>query len=342
MRRPVLPLLVCASIATASLASGGPPPSSSTKAPPPPAAKPALAASKAAPALSASKAAPAPSVALPAAASSAKLAVLPAAKPGAKPPVVAAKGPIANATAKPKAVAMLSGWAPPSYVAMVKKWHVPSGKAPVDAAGRPKLVLSSINGLGRVELSPLGDRGGFAPVDLDRVSHLLRSSDGAEHPIDARLLDIAYALQRHFGAGEIRFLSGYRAPKRLGSNHGYGRAIDLVVPGATDEEVATYARSLGFVGVGIYPTSGFVHLDVRDRSFFWVDRSGPGKPNKTVGILAGDAAAVDAAARKAGAVGLPAAKIGRDVEASLAAHAKALGSAAPPAATEDVADDDDH
>jgi len=272
-------------------------------------------------------------------------------KPTAPKPVAAPKPvpPKAPASA-PKLASLSGGWAPPAYVAMVKKWHSPAGKPPVDGAGRPKLVLSSINGMGRVELTPMSDRGGFSALDLDRASHLLRSSDGAEHPIDARLLDVAYALQRHFGAGEVRFLSGYRNPKRLGSNHGYGRAIDLVVPGATDDEVATYARSVGFVGVGIYPTSGFVHLDVRDRSFFWVDRSGPGKPNKTVGILGGDAAAADLVAKKAGHSGLHAPLIGRDVEAALAAHAKAISAAsvAPPpsvsAASDETVDpyDDDH
>lgn len=257
------------------------------------------------------------------------------------PPAIAGKGASANAKAKPPVLA--KAWAPPSYVAMVKKWHEPTPKPPVDAAGRPKLVLSSINGMGRVELTALTDNGGFSPLDLDRASHLLRSSDGAQHPIHPRLLDVAYALQRHFGAGEVKFLSGYRTPKRLGSNHGYGRAIDLVIPGATDEEVAAFVRARGFTGVGIYPTSGFVHVDVRDRSFFWVDRSGPGKPNKTVGMMHGEAAASDAAALKSGHVGIPAATIGRDVEGALAKLAK--NAPAPPPADHDDAshfDTDDH
>lgn len=258
--------------------------------------------------------------------------------PGKPAPPAAGKGPTANAKAKP--AALTKGWAPPSYVAMVKKWHEPTTKPLEAATGRPKLVLSSINGLGRVELTPLTDAGGFSPLDLDRASHLLRSSDGTEHPIHPRLLDVAYALQRHFRAGEVRFLSGFRTPKRLGSNHGYGRALDLVIPGATDEEVAVFVRAKGFVGVGIYPTSGFVHVDVRDRSFFWVDRSGPGKPNKTVGILGGDAAASDVAARKGGHVGTPAAAIGRDVEGALQKLAKAAPP--PPADPNEPDDDDDH
>ena len=45
------------------------------------------------------------------------------------------------------------------------------------------------------------------------------------------------------------------------------------------------AMHVGFVGVGIYPTSQFVHVDVRPRSYFWIDNSGPGKRNRERGIL---------------------------------------------------------
>src|SRR5690606_27254292 len=83
---------------------------------------------------------------------------------------------------------------------------------------------------------------------------------------------------------------------RSKSNHGYGRAMDIVVPGVADEDVASFARQMGFVGVGIYPTSGFVHVDTRPRSYFWVDRSGPGRRKRTVPILRSLAAKVDAAA----------------------------------------------
>src|SRR5690606_28762797 len=92
--------------------------------------------------------------------------------------------------------------------------------------------------------------------------------------------------QTHFGAHEIRVVSAYRTPRRgTGSNHGKGRALDLVVPGATDDQVARFARAQGFVGVGVYPVSGFVHVDVRDRSYFWVDRSGPGKRSRIRPVL---------------------------------------------------------
>jgi uncharacterized protein YcbK (DUF882 family) len=257
----------------------------------------------------------------------------------AQPKVPPAK-PAPQKSGKPKVALLTSGWAPPGYVAMVKKWHEPSKPAILDAAGRPKLVLYSINRGERVELEARGDLGGWAPMELEKASFILRSSDGQQHPPDPRVLDVAYNLQKKFGAGEVRFLSGYRTPKKSGSNHGYGRAIDLVIPGATDEEVATYARTAGFCGVGIYPTSGFVHVDVRDRSFFWADKSGPGKPNKTVGILAGESAANDLKAKKDGKLGTESPKIGRDVASALEARAKAVASCVVESSEDDPYDDE--
>jgi Bacterial protein of unknown function (DUF882) len=100
---------------------------------------------------------------------------------------------------------------------------------------------------------------------------------------------------------ELKVISAYRLPPPGGhSNHGRGRAMDIIVPGVKDEEVAKFARELGYSGVGIYPTSGFVHVDVRDRSYFWVDTSGPGGRKREQGIMGDLAAKSDAAASKRG------------------------------------------
>jgi hypothetical protein len=149
------------------------------------------------------------------------------------------------------------------------------------------------------------------------VAHVLREpSTGNEHPVDPHVLDLVYRVQTHFGAQEVRIISGYRTPKRGGtSNHGKGRAIDLVVPGVADEEVAKWAREQGFVGVGVYPVSGFVHLDVRERSYFWVDTSGPHQRSRTRGILAEIAAKSDAAALARGERSIGPFVLGSDVDA---------------------------
>jgi hypothetical protein len=58
-----------------------------------------------------------------------------------------------------------------------------------------------------------------------------------------------------------------------------GLACDFRVEGVKTAELRDYLRrTFEKVGVGYYPNSSFVHLDVRkDRSAFWIDYSGPGE-----------------------------------------------------------------
>jgi uncharacterized protein YcbK (DUF882 family) len=214
-----------------------------------------------------------------------------------------------------------------SYASYVRRWHapVPDRAAPVDEHGRAELALYVLNTQERAEIPVLGAGGGFAPPDLDRASHVLREpSSGNEHPIEPRLLDAIYRIQLHFNAQEIRVISGYRTPHaiaaRRSSNHGRGRAMDIVVPGVSDQDVAKFARSMGFMGVGVYPVSGFVHVDVRDRSYFWIDYSGPGRRNRERGILGKVAAEADREAVARGERGLPPLRLGTDVDALLHGH----------------------
>jgi uncharacterized protein YcbK (DUF882 family) len=190
----------------------------------------------------------------------------------------------------------------PTYREMVRLWHTPPDEDPsLTAEGRPTLVLETINTGERVELSPLRDDGGFTADDLQRASHLLRDPrTDAECPPDTRLLDLAYRIEVHFHAKAVRIISAFRTPRRRHSRHGAGHAVDLVVPGAKDAEVAQYARSLGFVGVGLYTRSGFVHVDIRPRSYFWVDSSGPGQRGRIVQVFAKAAALADAKALERG------------------------------------------
>jgi len=221
---------------------------------------------------------------------------------------------------------------PSRYSGYVHRWHAPS-EAPVlvDEAGRPELVLVSLNTGDHAELRAGTDHGGFAASDLDRAASVLRdSSSGNVYPVLPRLLDLAYDIETHFQTRELRVISGYRTPKKSGgSNHGKGRAMDLVVPGTTDADVAAYARTLGFVGVGIYPTSGFVHLDVRDRSYFWSDASGPGRRNRERGILGDLAASSDKSAIARGERPPAPFALGFDVDAALRARGALTGHGLP-------------
>jgi uncharacterized protein YcbK (DUF882 family) len=182
------------------------------------------------------------------------------------------------------------------------------------------LTLQALNMPDHVTIAASSEHGGFSAEDLDRAAHVLRDPrTGNEHPVDPRVLDLVYRVAVHFAAHEVRIISGYRTPRNGShSNHGKGRAIDLVVPGASDEDVARFAREQGFVGVGVYPTSGFVHLDVRERSYFWVDYSGPGKRNRTRGILGDLAVQSDARAVARGQLGIGPFVISTDVDTALA------------------------
>jgi uncharacterized protein YcbK (DUF882 family) len=213
--------------------------------------------------------------------------------------------------------------------------HASSVKeVPRDSDGRPMLALTTLNRGESLSIASADDDGGFASADLDRVAHLLRAMSGDEHPVFAPLLSLVYRIESHFGVPEIRVVSGYRIPKPGShSNHGKGRAMDIVVPGVADEEVARFAREAGFVGVGVYPASQFVHVDVRPRSYFWVDYSGPHMRNRERGILGDLAAKSDAAAVARGQVPVEPFALVTNVDAAL--QARGVTSAGPAPAEED-------
>jgi uncharacterized protein YcbK (DUF882 family) len=213
--------------------------------------------------------------------------------------------------------------------------HAPEDRpVPLDDRGKPMLSLTTVNHGESLTVAVSADGNGFASCDLDRIAHLLRAGAGEEHPIDPREISLIYRIETHFEVPEIRVISGYRVPKPGShSNHGKGRAIDFIVPGVADEDVARFAREMGFVGVGVYPTSQFVHVDVRPRSYFWVDYSGPHMRNRERGILGDLAAKNDAAAIARGQTPIEPFGIARNVDAVLKARASA--------ATASVSNDDD-
>jgi uncharacterized protein YcbK (DUF882 family) len=193
-------------------------------------------------------------------------------------PKIAPRDTRRGATWKPKAK---KGGA---YSKHVKGWHDKEDGAtsPKDAAGRPKLVLEAINVKETVELVASSDKGEFPEAERQKAARILRDTrHDKETDIDPRLLDLLYDIQRHFDAPSIRVISAYREPKgKSGSRHAQGQAADIVVPGAKDHQVFSYVQAMHGTGAGLYPVSGFVHVDVREASTSWVDNSGPGKASR--------------------------------------------------------------
>ncbi len=97
---------------------------------------------------------------------------------------------------------------------------------------------------------------------------------------NARLVQLLARVSDHFGGRPIHIVSGYRTRGGYtseGSRHTSGRAVDFRIPGVPNRELRDFCRTLPGVGVGFYPNSTFVHLDVRDDGAFWVDVSRPGQ-----------------------------------------------------------------
>jgi hypothetical protein len=75
----------------------------------------------------------------------------------------------------------------------------------------------------------------------------------------------------------IEIISGHRPDARSTSRHHHGFALDMRVAGVSREALRDFLRTFPETGVGYYPNSFFVHMDVREDKGYWVDRSGPGE-----------------------------------------------------------------
>jgi uncharacterized protein YcbK (DUF882 family) len=176
-----------------------------------------------------------------------------------------------------------SSFAEPRYRKMVRNWQIrPKIPKPKYRKGLRDLTLYSVNHGERIRFFPFFDNGAVDPEALNQLAHLLRDKEtDEEHAIHPRLLKLLYRVADKFNAVQINVISGYRAAAddQRESKHQHGMAVDFMVPGTALSTAAKLVRTFGHVGVGMYPVSGFIHMDVRDGpSYFWVDRSGPGKP----------------------------------------------------------------
>ena len=83
----------------------------------------------------------------------------------------------------------------------------------------------------------------------------------------------------------LEVISGYRIGGLNASEtsrHAAGRACDIRINGVGVLDLArTVEQRFAHVGVGYYPTSAFVHVDVRESSYYWIDRSAPGQRSRT-------------------------------------------------------------
>ncbi len=136
----------------------------------------------------------------------------------------------------------------------------------------------------RATVALLDRRGRPSNLAANRLGELMRPRKFASRlrvrRPDLRLVAALARVTAHFGDRPVQIVSGFRAVggyTKDSSRHTRGRALDFRIEGVRNETLRDFCRTLPDVGVGYYPNSSFVHLDVRDQSAYWVDWSKPGQ-----------------------------------------------------------------
>jgi len=123
---------------------------------------------------------------------------------------------------------------------------------------------------------PYYREGRYLPDALEKINYLLRDHrSGDIKSIDRGLLDLLFRLSRKLRTGSpFHVISGYRSPatnamlRRNGSGvsknslHMQGQAIDIRLSDVDLGVLRKAAVRLKAGGVGFYPRSNFVHVDV--------------------------------------------------------------------------------
>lgn len=125
--------------------------------------------------------------------------------------------------------------------------------------------------------------GHYEEKALKQLAHLLRDRrNNKQHPIEPHLFDALHSLQVSLGIRDpYHVICGYRSKetnatlckKSRGvakhSRHMQGQAIDLRLENIPLKELCDAARALKVGGVGYYPKSNFIHIDIRPKPAFW-------------------------------------------------------------------------
>jgi uncharacterized protein YcbK (DUF882 family) len=158
-------------------------------------------------------------------------------------------------------------------------------ETPLSAAARPARSAQWADGLDAIDVTsvttrtrarvrlyaPDGEIDEAARTDLERVA----SNDPEPHPLAVRVEQLVMKAAYHFAAARVLVVSGWR---ENAGRHGSGDAVDFKLQGVSAAQLAAYLRKLPRAGVGVYthPRTQFVHLDVREESYHWLDASPPG------------------------------------------------------------------
>jgi uncharacterized protein YcbK (DUF882 family) len=190
------------------------------------------------------------------------------------------------------AILKANGLKDPSSIKIGARILIPEAKqaVPVPSSAKNLFYLQPVT-FQRIHTGETRSLNLFTPMGKIKPSHykifqklMFDHRTNKEHKIHSRLVSLIVKVAAHFEFKTVFIYSGFRAynPQQYTkeSKHNVGRAIDFAIGGVSNKNLMSYCRTLGNVGVGYYPNSYFVHLDVREEPAFWVDYSGPGQKPK--------------------------------------------------------------
>jgi len=161
----------------------------------------------------------------------------------------------------------------PADAAAAKRWGKPKRRG---VATFHRLYPSETQ---RITL--LDRRGRVRRNALRQLTNLMRPKDSKKRkPPHARLVRLLGQVSDYFGGRPLHIVSGFRLAggnTKDSSRHVAGHALDFRIPGVPLEVLRAYCARFNRVGVGYYPRSNFVHLDVRASDARWTDWSLPGE-----------------------------------------------------------------
>lgn len=166
-------------------------------------------------------------------------------------------------------------------------WVVAESKLrPVPPAAPSGNLHLNVLGTGEtLKVNIYNEDGSYNIESLKAVSQLLRCKRTDDvKDIEPRLMTVLSHVYDHYQK-PIEIVSAYRNQQRVTSFHYQASASDIRVPGVQPKKLRDFVDSLdaGGMGVGLYPRSKFVHVDVRPLpSFRWIDYSAsdPDSPDK--------------------------------------------------------------
>jgi peptidase M15-like protein len=145
--------------------------------------------------------------------------------------------------------------------------HWPSALEPIE--------LESVSSHTRASVRLYASDGSVDAKARGMFEQLAATSGDDAHPLAVRVEQLVVKAAYHFNRARVILVSAWRPHA---GRHSTGEAVDFKLVGVRPSLLAAYLRHLPRAGVGVYthPRTQFVHLDVREPSYHWIDASPPG------------------------------------------------------------------